>query len=488
MKFTEILSDLKEVRILSGTDAEVTDIFCDSRAVRPGGLFVAYRGGHFDGHDFISEAVENGAIGLIVEEPGRAPDGLPVAVVPDARRVMALGAARLYDFPSTSLRTVGVTGTDGKTTTTWLIRHILTSAGINTALFSTVAVFISGEEIPSKLTTDEAPYLQRNLRRAADRGVEAAVIECSSHGLFLDRITGTEFDVAVFTNLSHDHLDFHRDVDSYFAAKRLLFDMLKPGGGAVVNIDDEYGRRLADSLKMRPLTFSGEGREADFSFGAVVRTDTGLRFNLVGPGGTAETILPFTGAYNAYNVTAAVAVAHALDVVWTDAVAFLGNAPPVPGRFESIDANRLTVVIDYAHAPKAMTNVLEEVRTAYPDAYTVVVFGCPGERDRGKRPVMGGIASRYGDYVVITNDDPFYEDPAGIAGEVVAGIPEGTEFAVELDRAAAVEIGLKKARGHKPAVVVILGKGHEKVQKTCGKEIPYNDRETVLRLLEADDE
>jgi UDP-N-acetylmuramoyl-L-alanyl-D-glutamate--2,6-diaminopimelate ligase len=487
MKFAEILSSLEVERIFSDTDAEVTDIFYDSRTVRSGGLFVACRGGRFDGHDFIDEAIENGAVALIVEDAGRIPERISAAVVPDARRAMALAAVRLWSFPSKLLRTAGVTGTDGKTTTAWLIKHIMTSAGINTALFSTVGVFIGGEEKPSKLTTDEAPDLQRNLRRAADEGAEAVVIECSSHGLFLDRITGTEFDVAVFTNLSHDHLDLHRDAESYFAAKRSLFDMLKPSGGAVVNIDDKYGRRLADSLKRRCLTFSGEGHEADFSFGGVVHTDTGLRFDLTGPGGAVEVVLPFGGAYNTYNAAAAVVAAYALEVKWTEAAEYLASVTQVPGRLETVKVGGLVVVIDYAHAPTAMANLLEEIRMTYPDTYTVVVFGCPGERDREKRPVMGGIASRYGDYVVVTNDDPFYENPASIADEIVTGIPGGTEYSIELNRAAAVNMGLERARANKPAVIAILGKGHERVQKVRGEEIPYNDREIVLGLLETGD-
>ena len=486
MKFIEILSDLEVEEVLGDTDAEVTDIYYDSRAVRPGGLFVAYRGARSDGHDFIAEAVEKGAGALIVEDRGNAPDGVSVAVVPDARRAMALAAARLYGFPSASLRTIGITGTDGKTTTAWLIRHILTSADSETALFSTVGVFIGGEERPPKLTTAEAPDLQRDLRRAVDGGTEAAVIECSSHGLHFDRITGTEFDVGVYTNLSHDHLDLHGDAESYFATKRRLFDMVKPGGAAVVNIDDEYGRRLADGLAIKRLVFSGEGRKADFVFRDVV-SGGGLRFDLDGPGGTATVSLPFAGTYNAYNAVAAIAAAYALGVPWTDAAAAVADAPYVPGRLETIETDGLTVVIDYAHAPKAMTSVLEEVRVTYPEAYTVIVFGCPGERDREKRPAMGDITSRYGDFVVVTNDDPYYEDPARIADEVVAGIPDGTEFVVELDRAAAVKIGLDEARGHEPAVVAILGKGHEKVQKVGGEEVPYNDRETVLKLLEIGD-
>jgi UDP-N-acetylmuramoyl-L-alanyl-D-glutamate--2,6-diaminopimelate ligase len=486
MKFIEILSDLEVEEVLGDTDAELTDIYYDSRAVGPGGLFVACRGARSDGHDFIAEAVEKSASALIVEDRGNVPDGVPTAVVRDARRAMALAAARLYGFPSASLRTVGITGTDGKTTTAWLIKHILTSAGSETALFSTVGVFIGGEERPPKLTTAEAPDVQRDLRRAADGGAEAAVIECSSHGLHFDRITGTEFDVCVFTNLSHDHLDLHGDVESYFAAKRRLFDMVKPGGAAVVNIDDEYGRRLADGLAIKRLTFSGEGREADFVFRDVV-SGGGVHFDLDGPGGSPRVSLPFAGAYNACNAVAAIAASYALGVPWADAAAAVADVPYVPGRLEIIETDGLTVVIDYAHAPKAMTNVLEEVRAAYPDPYTVVVFGCPGDRDREKRPVMGGIASRYGDFVVVTNDDPFYEDPALIAGEVVAGIPDGTRFVVELDRTAAVGIGLDEARGHEPAVVAILGKGHEKVQKVGGREIPYNDRETVLNLLSIGD-
>jgi UDP-N-acetylmuramoyl-L-alanyl-D-glutamate--2,6-diaminopimelate ligase len=482
MKFIEILSDLEIEEVLGDTDAEVTDIYYDSRAVGPGGLFVAYRGARSDGHNFIAEAVEKGAGALIVEDRSRVPDGVPTAVVRDARRAMTLVAARLYGFPSASLRTVGVTGTDGKTTTAWLIRHILNSAGTETALFSTVGVFIGGEERPSKLTTAEAPDVQRDLRRAADGGTDAAVVECSSHGLYFDRITGTEFDVCVFTNLSHDHLDLHGDAESYFATKRRLFDMVKTGGAAVVNIDDEYGRRLADGLAIKCLTFSGEGREADFVFRDVV-SGGGVHFDLDGPGGTVAVSLPFAGTYNAYNAVAAIAAAYALGVPWADAAAFVADAPCVPGRLEIIETDCLTVVIDYAHAPKAMTNVLEEVRAVYPDAYVVVVFGCPGDRDREKRPVMGGIASRYGDFVIVTNDDPFYEDPAVIADEIVAGIPDGTEFVVELDRAAAVKTGLDEVRGREPAVVAILGKGHEKVQKFGGEEIPYNDRETVLKLF-----
>jgi UDP-N-acetylmuramoyl-L-alanyl-D-glutamate--2,6-diaminopimelate ligase len=486
LKIIDILAEIPHANLIGGADAEITAVTHDSRQVGPGALFVAIKGRRADGHDFLAEAVARGAAAVVVEEPSPAAAGVPQLVVADSRRALAAAAAAFFGHPARELRLVGVTGTNGKTTVCFLLDAILRAAGSTTALATTVKNVAAGVERPARLTTAEAPEVQALLREAVAAGADVAVVEVSSHALALSRVAGIPFAAAVFTNLSHDHLDLHGDIASYFAAKASLFAQLVDGAPAVINVDDPYGRDLAASLAGRNVVTYGATSEAcDYRATAASSGWEGLAFTVVGPdGATTAVASPLRGSFHVLNCTAAFAAARELGVAVEAAQQGIAAAPPVPGRLETVDVNEnLRVVVDYAHSPDSMEKALAEVRRLSPGR-VVVVFGCTGDRDVEKRPVMGELAMRYGDYVVLTTDDPYYEDAAAIARDVEAGIIAAggsapADYRVVLDRAEAVRFALSSADENIPTVVAILGKGHEEAQKVKGRDVPYNDRRTV---------
>ncbi len=488
MKLKEILEELPCREVKGAANPDITAVAYDSRQVIPGSLFVAVKGQRHDGHDFVADAVGRGAAAVVVERESADAAAVPRVVVDDARRALAAAAAAFYRHPGRELSVVGVTGTNGKTTVAFLLDGIFRAAGYKTALASTVKNVVAGEEKPARLTTAEAPELQALLREAADAGCGAAVVEVSSHALALSRVVGTPFAAAAFTNLSHDHLDFHGDMDSYFAAKASLLEQLTEGAPAVVNVDDEYGRKLAAAHKGRVVTYGAAEAGSDYRAADASSGWGGLRFTLACPDGAAvEVSSPLHGTFDVLNCAAAFAVARELGVAADVARKGIAETPPVPGRLELVEVNdRLRVVIDYAHSPDSMEKALAEIRGLGADR-VVAVFGCTGDRDVAKRPVMGALARRYADYAVVTTDDPYYEDPAAIARDVVAGITaeggvEPDDYRVILDRAEAIRFALSSAPPDRLTVVAVLGKGHEEVQKVKGGEVPYSDRKTVEKI------
>jgi UDP-N-acetylmuramoyl-L-alanyl-D-glutamate--2,6-diaminopimelate ligase len=489
LKIKEILRELAYREVINPADPDITAVTHDSRQVIPGALFVAVKGRRFDGHDFVADAVGRGAAAVIAEAATEVAQDVPQIIVDDSRRALAAAAAAFYGHPGRELAVVGVTGTNGKTTVSFLLDGIFRAAGYKTALASTVKNVVAGEERRARLTTAEAPELQRMLREAADAGCGVAVVEVSSHALALSRAAGIPWAAAVFTNLSHDHLDFHGDMASYFAAKTSLFEQRADGAPAVVNVDDGYGRELAASLSGRVVTYGAREKGCDYRAADVSSGWGGLKFALECPdGSTVEINSALRGSFDVLNCAAAFAAARELGVAADFARKGIAKTPPVPGRLELVDVNdNLRVVIDYAHSPDSMEKALAEIRRLG-GARVVVVFGCTGDRDVGKRPVMGGLARRYADFAVVTTDDPYYEDPAAIAREVVAGIAaeggaEPDDFRVILDRAEAIRFALSSARAGEATVVAVLGKGHEEVQKVKGNEVPYNDRRIVERIV-----
>jgi UDP-N-acetylmuramoyl-L-alanyl-D-glutamate--2,6-diaminopimelate ligase len=485
LKIKDILAELPAAKLVGGADAGITGVAYDSRQVVPGSLFVAMKGLRADGHDYLTEAVARGAAALVVERPSPAAAGVPQLVVPDSRAALAAAAAAFFGHPGRELRCVGVTGTSGKTTVCFLLDAIFRAAGQTTALATTVKNVVAGAERPARLTTAEAPEVQALLREAVETGAEVAVLEVSSHALALSRVAGIPFAAAVFTNLSHDHFDFHGDMASYFRAKASLFERRAAGAPAVINVDDPYGRELAASLAGGKVTFGRESEDCDYRAAGVASGWEGLSFELTEPDGATHRVTsPLRGSYDALNCTAAFAAARELGVSAEDALRGLAAAAAVPGRLETLDVNaNLRVVIDYAHSPDSMEKVLAEIRRLSPGR-VVVVFGCTGDRDAAKRPLMGELALRYGDYVVVTTDDPYYEDPAAIAREVEAGLVAAggaapADYRVLLDRTEAVRFALGSGEEGVPTVVALLGKGHEEVQKVAGRAVPYNDRRTV---------
>ena len=403
------------------------------------------------------------------------------AVVADGRAAMAHAAVRFYDDPTAELRAVGITGTNGKTTTAFLVRHLLESAGVQTGLLGTVKRVVGGVEEEVERTTPEAIDLQATFRRMVEGGDRACAMEVSSHALALRRADGIRFAVAAFTNLTQDHLDFHADMDDYFLAKRRLFEAGRPDRG-VINLDDPYGDRLA--AEFEALTFSARGderaayRALEPSFGPA-----GARFRCLGPDSEAEVALPLPGRFNIENALCAIACAGALGIPLADAVAALASADRVPGRFEPVDEGQpFAVIVDYAHTPDSLENVLDAARQLT-DGRVVCVFGCGGDRDREKRPLMGEIAARLADLAVVTSDNPRSEDPLAIVAEIRAGMAEGTaEIEVEPDRRAAIALALEAASGGD--AVVIAGKGHEQGQEfEAGRKIPFDDRDVAREEL-----
>jgi UDP-N-acetylmuramoyl-L-alanyl-D-glutamate--2,6-diaminopimelate ligase len=471
----------------------IRDLAYDNRRVAAGALFFCFPGERTDGHDFAAAAIEAGAVALVVERDLDL--DVPQARVEDARAAMAPLAAVFNGDPTSELTVVGITGTNGKTTTAFLLRHLLETAGRRCGLLGTVQQVVGGRVEEVERTTPEAIDLQRTFERMLEAGDEACVMEVSSHALVLHRAEAIHFAVKVFTNLSQDHLDFHADMEDYFAAKRLLFAgeggaplIELEGGLSVLNVDDPYGRRLADDLSCAEggecITYSAAGAEADLSARDVSFDAGGCRFVCDTPEGEFGVETPLPGEFNVANALAALAVAHALGIDLREAAAALASAEQVPGRFESIDEGQpFAVVVDYAHTPDSLENVLRAARRIT-RGRLISVFGCGGDRDREKRPLMGRAGAELSDLAVVTSDNPRSEDPAAIIDQILGGIPEAAhaELLVEQDRRRAIALALGRAGDGD--TVVIAGKGHEQGQEfENGRKIPFDDREVAREEL-----
>jgi UDP-N-acetylmuramoyl-L-alanyl-D-glutamate--2,6-diaminopimelate ligase len=457
-----------------GAPVEVEDLAYDARAVKPGSLFFCVPGGHADGHDFAADAVAAGAVALVVERPLDL--AVPQLVVPDARVAMALAADDFFEQPTMRLQVAGVTGTNGKTTTSFVLYSVLAAAGRRPGLLGTVESRIGGRPRPAVRTTPEAVDLQRAFRAMLDAGDQSCVMEATSHGSELKRLLGVRFAVLVFTNLTQDHLDFHGTMERYFDAKRRLFTDVEPSPAAVVNVGDPYGRRLADELRLMGgrLTTFGLTDEADVRAEELEATASGIRFTTDG----LEVQSLLRGRFNVENLLAVVAAARVLGVGDGSIAEGIDSADGVPGRFEAVDEGQpFTVLVDYAHTPDSLENVLRSAREVTANRL-ICVFGCGGDRDRGKRPIMGRVARQLSDVAIVTSDNPRSEPPLAIIDEIVAGA-EGLE--VEADRRAAITQAIELAGAGD--VVVIAGKGHEQGQEVAGRTLPFDDREVAREVL-----
>ena len=493
--------ELAELLRAAGVDAdlrgdgsvEIRDLAYDSRRVAPGTLFFCFPGERTDGHDFAPAAVEAGAAALVVERPLGL--DVPQAQVEDARAAMAPIAAALNGHPTSELTVIGITGTNGKTTTAFLVRHLLEAAGRRCGLLGTVQQVVGGQVEEVERTTPEGIDLQRTFNRMLEAGDDACAMEVSSHALVLHRADAIHFTVKVFTNLSQDHLDFHADMEDYFAAKRLLFAgeggaplIELEGGLSVLNVDDPYGRRLADELSCGEggecITYSPAGASADLSARDVAFDAGGSRFRCLSPEGELEVEMPLPGDFNVANALAALSVAHALGHDLAEAAGALAGVGQVPGRFEAIDEGQpFAVVVDYAHTPDSLENVLRAARRITPGRL-VSVFGCGGDRDREKRPLMGRAGAELSDVAVVTSDNPRSEDPGAIIDQIRQGIPEDphAEVVVEQDRRQAIAAAL--GRAGEGDTVVIAGKGHEQGQEfEGGRKVPFDDRDVAREEL-----
>jgi len=456
MNLGRLVAALDPAELPGNADVDIVDLAYDARAATPGSLFFCVRGARADGHDFAPEAAENGAVALVVER--RLPLELPQVVVPDSRAAMAPVADVFFDRPTAELDVAGVTGTSGKTTTSFLMFAILAAAGRRPGLLGTVEARIGGERRGVTRTTPEAIDLQRLFREMLDVGDRSCAMEASSHASELHRLDRTRFAVLVFTNLSQDHLDFHGDMESYFQAKRRLF-LAEPRPRAVINVGDEHGRRLAGELP-DAITFSYE-TDAD----ALAGIELKLR-----------------GRFNVENALGALFAMRALDVDDEAIKRGIESVRVVPGRFEPVDEGQdFHVIVDYAHKPGALENVLHAARDLASGNRVIVVLGAGGDRDRGKRPVMGRIASELADVAIVTSDNPRSEDPQAIITEIVVGTIGPVE--VEVDRATAIARAIDLARAGD--VVLIAGKGAEPGQEYADRTIPFDDRKAARDVLVA---
>ncbi len=484
-------------------DVEIAGLAYDGRKVGPGALFFCVPGYRSDGHEFAAQAVRDGAVALVVERPLGL--GVPEVVVPSVRAVMGPVAARFHGDPTARLKVVGITGTNGKTTTAFLVRALLQAGGEQAGLLGTVTSVVGGEERAVDRTTPEAIDLQADFRAMLDGGDRACAMEVSSHALTLDRVGGTQFAAAVFTNLTQDHLDFHPTMEDYYQAKRMLFAPADrpPPSLSVINVGDRYGRRLAGELAEAvavAVTFAveddadgggaGGGNDADYRATELRCDVAGCGFELHTPAGTREVMLPMPGRFNVANALAALAVVHTLGEDLDTLVAALERGVPrVPGRFEPVRAGQeFTVLVNYAHTPDSLENVLCAAR-GIAAGRVICVFGAGGDRDRGKRPLMGEIAARLADVTVVTSDNPRSESPEAIVAEIVSGIARGAVSAegsvhVEVDRRSAIEQAIALAQAND--VVVIAGKGHEQGQELAdGFKLPFDDVTVTRELLSA---
>jgi UDP-N-acetylmuramoyl-L-alanyl-D-glutamate--2,6-diaminopimelate ligase len=473
---------------------QVQAIAYDSRRVVPGSVFVALRGVHADGTAFARDAATRGAALIVAETPAPAGARTPWLQVPDARLALASLAAAFQGDPSHELLLVGITGTNGKTTVSYLLESIFEAAGVKCGRIGTIGYRVGDQETDAARTTPEAPDLQKLLREMVKAGTGACAIEVSSHALALKRVDGLRFRAAIFTNLTRDHLDFHRDMEDYFQAKRRLFELLPPEGVAVINADDRRGASLV-GVAGRTVAYAIDAAQADVRSASLAISLQGLAFEVLTPRGTLHVRSQLVGRPNAYNILAAIATAVALDLPFDAIERGVAALTSVPGRFQLVSTaeDDVRVVVDYAHTDDALKNLLE---TARPIAggRVITVFGCGGDRDRTKRPLMGAVAARLSDLVIVTSDNPRSEDPARIIEEIKKGIvmpadraprgrplPQSTPCLAIVDRKAAIEKAVHEAR---PGDLLLLaGKGHEKTHTNGDRVLPFDDVDVARQAL-----
>lgn len=486
MQLTDFLNGFKILSVTGEVQRkDVSSITYDSRMVQPNSVFAAIKGFTQDGHKYINEAISKGAIAVIVEDANTLPDEIYIhsktakIVVRDSRKALAVAANHLYKNPSEKLKLSAVTGTNGKTTSTYILRRIFETAGSLCGLLGTIEIHNGREKINAKLTTPESSDVAKYLYDMLESGCSYAVMEASSHALYMSRLHGLKFRSAIFTNLSQDHLDFHETMNGYFNAKKILFDSVDAECFVVYNLDDEFGESIvADSPGIK-VSF-GKNPAADYRIENIVCSLEGTKFTITHNNVTYAISTPLRGEFNAYNVTGSFAAAHKQGIA-SDVILKAINGPiQVPGRFEVYTAGTKKIVIDYAHTPDSLEKTIRNIKDIAPGEKLTTVFGCGGDRDRGKRPIMGEIASRLSDFVVLTTDNPRTENPAQIMDDITAGI-SGSNYSIVEDRRAAIREAINNAGEN--SVVLIAGKGHEDYQVIGKERVHFSDREEVLKVL-----
>lgn len=481
MELSQVLSKIEGLVLRGDLKAEISSIEYDSRKVKPGSMFVAIKGFKQDGHEFIESAVENGATVVAVEEGYNVDaisEAVNVIIAKNTRKLLALSACNFYGHPSREFKLVGVTGTKGKTTTTYMIKSILEKSGKKVGLVGTIANYIGNQEIPTERTTPESVDLQKLFREMADAKVDVVVMEVSSHSLALDRVAGITFDFAIFTNLTQDHLDFHKTFDNYLAAKAILFQNAKEG---FVNADDMYASRLIKLSNCPTITTYGIDNNPFVTARDIIITNSYAEFKLPFNKVIQKIRVDIPGRFTVYNALAAICVCIKLGCSLEAIISALENIK-VPGRSETVSNLRgYTIIVDYAHTPDSLENIIKACKT-YTKGNLICVFGCGGDRDKAKRPMMGEIAGRLANYTVITTDNPRTEVPEEIISEIENGIKKTKgKYKVIVDRAKAIEHALRKAQ--KNDLVLIAGKGHETYQEVNGVKHHFDDREVATEAL-----
>ena len=491
MKLSDIVRGIELQKAAGNMEADITGLAYDSRNVNRGTLFVAIKGLKTDGHLYIKNAVEKGASAILAEDQPAGltiPADIPFLISADTREAVARAAVNYFRNPSGELSVIGITGTNGKTTTSYLIRSILENAGNKTGLTGTIFWSDGNRILPAEHTTPEAIDFQCLLREMADNGCTYAVAEVSSHSLALKRVYGTDFTTAVFTNLTQDHLDFHYDMEGYFQAKSLLFSGMSSQHTSVINSDDLYGRRLLEVNSCRKYSY-GLDSKADVHGENIKLTIGGIELDVITPAGQIHIKSNMVGIHNVYNILAAAGAALSSNIPLEKIASGISSVTSVPGRFERFDSGLgFSIVIDYAHTENAL-RLLLEAATKFSPNRIITVFGCGGDRDRGKRPLMGRAAVELSDYVIVTSDNPRSEDPEKIIEEVVLGIKEAMDkgnaraagFTAISDRWAAIEEAIGIAE--KGDIVLIAGKGHEDYQIIGEDKIHFDDREEAKKAV-----
>ena len=486
----DIISTLDVQQVQGNQNVSIQDITADSRAVKPNSLFIALDGATVDGHNYIDKAVDAGAVAVIVSKPVTVPADVCVITVDDTRQAMMVCVPYFFDYPANRMRMVGVTGTNGKTTTTHMIRHILKAQGFKVGVIGTVHIMIGDTSYPIHNTTPDVVDLQHILHQMVQENVEYCVMEVSSHALALGRVSGVEFDTAVFTNLTQDHLDFHKTFENYLAAKCKLFEQVsapnqvKDNKGAVINIDDSYGYRVMEKTTAPTITYSTLGK-GTLNASDVHMSTKNSQYTVNYKGESYPVSMNTTGLFNVYNTLAAIGACLQEGISMEAIDTALKTFSSVPGRFELIEEGQdFAVVVDYAHTPDGLQNILETAK-AIKENRIIIVFGCGGDRDATKRPIMGRIAAEYGDKIYVTSDNPRTEDPVQIVKDVEVGVKEalreGTSYEVIVDRREALNHAIHDAKAGD--IVIIAGKGHENYQILKNETIHFDDREEARKAL-----
>ncbi len=486
----DIVKVISPIRVEGPQTAEVCHITADSRTVQEGSLFICLVGATVDGHSFVEKAVQDGAVAVVVSKPVTVPDHVAVIYVEDTRQALQAAVPFFYDYPASKMRMIGVTGTNGKTTTTHIIAHLLRSQGYTVGVIGTVHILIDDQSYPIHNTTPDVADLQQILQQMVDAGVTHCIMEVSSHALALGRTAGVEYDTAVFTNLTQDHLDFHKTFDNYLAAKAKLFKQVsasyqvKEGKGAVINVDDAYGQSIVDVTTSPMITYSTEGK-GSMNASDLTVTAKSSKFTLNYDGKSYLISTKIAGMFNVYNTLAAVGATLYEGLSMEEIVKGLATFTAVPGRFELIEEGQdFAVVVDYAHTPDGLENILQTAKKIVENRI-LVVFGCGGDRDATKRPIMGRIAAQFGDRVFVTSDNPRTEDPVQIVKDVEVGVREGLHddvtYEVIVDRREAIHKAIAEATTGD--VVIIAGKGHEDYQILKDETIHFDDREVAREAL-----